>query len=160
MLDWIVRQYYKIPHISIRFKNLIVLRERDSRSFEWYKQRVEYGFDERLMWNLGTYLHHKICDFLKIESNDDTEHVSIEQFTMWFNNDKAGLKWISDRLCIYIKWECPTFFYDDDYRPMPDDFQQEQMRRLLATVNNKLADKEVRDEDVVFLYDNIFRLGW
>lgn len=139
--DKIIEFYYSLrqPKIiytsnkdsfSIQFK----LLKHDSRSFEWYKDRCKYGFDERQLWNLSGTIWEK---FIKLypECDDSVLQEALQNWHNGFNDIKDKniilyklrrnivvayniiktnpsklkelAKWIYPRVLLYNKWECP-----------------------------------------------------
>lgn len=139
--DKVVKFYYSLrkpqfiytsnkDSVSLQFK----LNKPDSRSFEWYKERQQYGFDERNLWNLSTEIWAKfiklysICDdtLLQQEKNywynnyNDPKDKDLIDFKLLRNDVKAYniiknnsdqlkelAKWVLIRVQVYNNWECP-----------------------------------------------------
>lgn len=159
IFNWLIKKYYQIP--TMHWRNPIRFEKRDDREFEWYQERKRYGFDERTMWNLGGFLHHAICEFLNIKDKDENYTVSLEEFKKWFENDGYGIEWISARLTIYIKWNCPTFYLDENYKNFPEEKQRDILNRMATILNTRIINKtKVSDVDIAFLHKHIFHLGW
>jgi hypothetical protein len=158
IFNWLIKTYYKIP--TVHWRNPIRFEKRDDRNLQWFKQRRKYGFDERTMWNLGGILHHAICEFLNIKDKDENYTVSLEEFKKWLIQDTYGVQWIYNRITIYIKWDCPTFYMDKNYQNFPPDIQKKMLHRMAKTIEDRLAKKTISEEDVKFLHKHIFHLGW
>jgi len=161
IFNWLIKTYYKIP--TMHWRNPISFRKRDNRNLQWFKQRRKYGFDERELWNLGGTLQEAACIFLKIDKtvySEFTYALSVEQFKKWFEKDNYGVKWISDRITIYIDWNCPTFYMDQYYITLPSKEQLEILRRMSNIINSRLSNKTIKEEDIKFLHEHIFHLGW
>lgn len=164
MIDWLVKQYYKIP--KTKWRNPIRFEKRDSREFEWFKERNKYGFDERVMWNLGPTFMHLIRQFLKLKSSSAeidylVRDLSLEEFTQWVvMKDLKTLNWMSDRVTIYIEWQCPTFYLDGRCVHLPDNVQKDILYKVSNTLNILMLGKKINETEIKFLYDHAFHLGW
>lgn len=165
MLDWAVKLYYRIP--KPKWRNPIRLENRDSREFEWFLERRKYGFDERAMWHLGPNFVYRIRKFLNLESSSMEidyliRDLTLDEFECWVEmRDAETLKWMTERLALYIEWQCPTFYTDENHRSLPDATQKEILQRVANTLNDMMVvDKCISSADIKFVYDHVFHLGW
>ena len=157
MINNIVKLWYKIP----RYKLKISLRKErvDDRSFEWYLDRKKYGFDERELWNLSWDLQLKIEQALNLPK--DNEHISFNQFSMWFLSQKSNndIKWFYDRVYRYVEWKCPYSTYIEDgkfvSRPEIDDILKKYVRILSSRIRNMI----LSFDEMEFLY-KYNKFGW
>jgi len=160
MFDFLIRLYYKTPHIRWYWRNPIRFEKRDSRSVDWFNQRRKYGFDETELWNLGSNLHDRICKRMNIKLPEH-ENMKFEQFKSWFTgNDTTDLKWFQDRFVIYIKWECPTFYMDKDHNSYSATEQKKIVNRMSGIINRRMLNMKIDDIEIHYLYKKIFHIGW
>lgn len=162
MFNAIVKWYFSIPQIKFKPKNPFSIKARDDREFEWFQQRRIYGFDERSMWDLGNTLNIKIIDYLKlgrIDSFGEERRIRLNQFIEWFKNDIAGVEWLYKRAHFYIvDYDCPTFWrLENEYVPAPDEEQNKIKTELMKLLH---VDAHADDNDIEFIYDHVFDLGW
>ena len=166
MLNKIIRWYFTLPRIKFNFKNIFSIYKLDDRSYDWYKCRKKYGFDERELWNLGSNLDYIITEYLDIKRTKnkygdlESINISLTQFLEWFKNDIIGVEWFSNRVNAYNDWDCPTFFMDktkDDYSNLPDDKQKEIMNKMCELLK---SDNHIDDKEIEYVYEHVFKLGW
>jgi hypothetical protein len=152
--DWIVRLWYKIP--SVKYTGLpFVVNRPDDRAFGWYKSRQRWGFDERTLWDFGTHLENRIKRYFT-DFGSPLGTLEYGDFRTWFDNDHDGVKKTYDMVRAYREWGCPVFLrpaLQDDrvYRKMLD--------KMLEILKDRAHGISV-EEHTMYLFDNVFYLGW
>lgn len=176
---YLVKLFYTLPvlridcecnKLSFKFHARIV--ERDSRSFEWYTERREYGFDERELWGLSRYAFEKfqmlvkdVVD-LKYESLHTVDTNLFRAIRLLHKREPDFVtfaKWLHDRVKIYNYWECPLSVYEKigkSYRQHSHDEVLELSKTfensLLKYINGEPLTKEEK-----FISLKMFRhYGW
>ncbi len=143
LIDKIVKKWYEIPAIIIdksitknSFSFGIRIVKKDSRSFQWYKERKTLGFDERELWNLSCILFEKFyllhpefnidnIDYTPFMSDTERKEVRDTNYTNNRINDMRCyrtlfkdiykydelINWFYPRMKEYIENECPLSIY-------------------------------------------------
>lgn len=160
MLKKIIKLWFSIP--KIHFRNPVRLSKRDSREYEWFIDRRHVGFDERALWNLDYDLSVKICKYLKKEISEFCQiNLSLAEFDIWFNATEStdDLNWLLQRVKAYRDWKCPLFWRDINDDVLSDNKQFEILNCLINIIETKLKNKTT-NEDIKYIYEYIFDLGW
>ena len=164
MINKILKLYYKIP--SVKFRNPILFRKKDSRSLEWFHQRRKFGFDETALWNLS-------ADFGQLILNDlndvESQVVSKEQFIDWCMKETSYklLLWFYKRILVYQEYNCPTFFMvAENIRNktgqlyLPKEEQKQIVQNLINTLSKRIKENIIDKNDAIALEPVIFHFGW
>lgn len=174
VIDWVVEQYYKIPKLKIRFSYFI--EKRDDRSFEWYLQRKELGFDETDLWDLSNRIILEANRIYGVSRELDTferpkynvSYVTIFRDMLNGNHERplAIAKFCLPRIETYIEWDCPftvwkriPIGHDPDACLGLEDLKPE-IDRSISAVRKYIETQEIDREgiDTFLLY--LKHYGW
>lgn len=155
---FIMYLWYKLP--SIKFVNPIKISKKDNRSFQWFTERYENGFDECELWDLSAVLHHKISKEIDLK---EPFIITKDKFSKWITNPKSipTITWLLMRINKYIEWNCPTFYTNEtNYVLLSEDIQKEYQVKIQTILNKIIKQNIISEEEVVFMYNHIFGFGW
>lgn len=163
LINNIVRLWFKIPRYTLKIKIQKVYV--DKRSYEWYLDRKEHGFDERVLWNLSGYLDDRIRKTLELPPSE-TESVSLQDFRYWIRSSKSkeDLRWFADRVTKYVDWDCYyTIFVSEGKGGYF--IEGEEKKKLLQKYKGLIrgaayiGHEVLNDEEINFLFGRN-RFGW
>ena len=163
LINNIVRLWFKIPRYKLKIKLQKV--HVDKRSYEWYLDRKEHGFDERVLWNLSAYLDDRIRKTLELPASE-MENVDIHQFKLWMRSSKSkeDLIWFADRVTKYVDWECPYTIYISKGKGghfVEGEEKKKLLQKYKALIRGAayIGHQVLNDEEINFLYERN-RFGW
>lgn len=155
-MQFLIKFWYSLPRFQFFFK--VKKYHLDSRSYDWYLQRKNYGFDERILWSLSDRVDILIRLRLSLPKE---HHVTSSDFKSWFLNDEFidDVKWFSYKVDRYIEWECPYFPIISKYVENQETYKKEALAKYKLLLDHRLSDGNILDAEINFLHKhNIF--GW
>ena len=142
MLDFLLKQYYRIP--EVKFRSPFIFRKKDDREVQWFHERRKFGFDERELWNLSANFGEMILKDLK---DVDSQIVSKEQFIEWYNKESSYdiLKWFYKRAIVYQEYKCPTFYLDkkNQYKLLPKIEQEKIVENIIFILSKRILNNRI-----------------